>query len=322
MWLNRALFGISPAEASFASRGFQDTTPVKRAHLEHIGHTFIFGYLAGLEAGDLEALAERLNGVDAEFRGFAFEGAAMGLALTDHVWRRRSPKFERFLRGPAAMHRYMLHVGYGWAVARLLWLRRDPERVRRRHDEYLGWLIPDGYGFHEGYFHWRSAVMEMKRPRGVGGYAARVFDQGLGRSLWFFNGANVERTVACIGRFASERQADLWSGVGLAASYAGGVGEEELNALLRCGEQYRGHLAQGAAFAAKARYFACIATPHTEVACRVLCGMTAFEAAAVTDAALRAVQAAGSAGEPYEAWRGEIRAQFENHHKICAIVGK
>jgi enediyne biosynthesis protein E3 len=323
MWLNRALFSISLSEASFARRKFQDTTPAKRAHLEHIGRTFIAGYLAALEAGEVEALAERLNGVDAEFRGFAFEGAAMGLAVTDHVWRRRSAKFERFLRGPAAMHRYMLHVGYGWAVARLPWLRRDPERVRRRHGEYLGWLIADGYGFHEGYFHWRSAVIDMKRPRGVRGYATRAFDQGLGRALWFFNGADVERAAACIGRFASERQPDLWSGIGLAATYAGGAGKEELKALLRGGEEYRSHLAQGAAFAAKARHFAGIGTPHTETACRVFCGMPAFEAAAVTDGALQAVQRGGrEGGEPYEAWRAEIRAQFENHHKICAIVGK
>jgi enediyne biosynthesis protein E3 len=321
MWLNRVLFGISPEEASFARRGFERTAPEKRDHLEQIGRTFISGYLTALDERDVEALADRLNQTPAEFRGFAFEGAAMGLALTDHLWP-RAQRFRQFLEAPAAAHRYMLHVGYGWAVARLPWLRRNIERVRRNRDRYLGWLILDGYGFHEGYFHWRSAVMEMRRPRTLSGYAARVFDQGLGRSLWFFNGADAGPVNACIAQFPVDRRADLWSGIGLAATYAGGIGEDELRHLFDIAGEYRGHLAQGATFAAKARQLAGIATPHTDAACRILCGMPFSEAASVTDAALAAIQRGACAGEPYEAWRSQIRAQFENHHKICAIVTK
>lgn len=312
MWLNRTVFGISPEEASFARRGFQATTPAKRSHLEHIGRVFISGYLAALETRELEPLALRLNQVDAEFRGFAFEGAAMGLALTDHIWRRRPPKFKQFLDGPAAGHRYMLHVGYGWAVARLPWLRGNAERALRRYDKYLGWLILDGYGFHEGFFHWRSAIAEMRVPRALSGYAARVFDQGLGRSLWFFNGADVERTASCVNRFVPKRRADLWSGVGLAATYAGGITEPELSELPRLANEYRSHLAQGAAFAAKARHFAGIETPHTELACRVLCGTSCSQAALLTDSAFATVGRLGASDQPYEAWRSEIRAQLRN----------
>ncbi|HEX3683876.1 MAG TPA: DUF1702 family protein [Bryobacteraceae bacterium] len=310
-WLNRALFGISPDEASFARRGFQDTTPAKRAHLEQIGRTFISGYLASLEARALDALDERLNAVAAEFRGFAFEGAGMGLALTDRFWRRRSPRFEQFLAGRGAAHCYMLHVGYGWALARLPWLRRNPERVRRNYDERLGWLILDGYGFHEGYFHWRATIRDRRVPSTLSRAAARVFDQGLGRSLWFYNGADVERAAACIHRFAPQRRADLWSGLGLAATYAGGAGEQELSKLLHLADEYRSHLAQGAAFAAKARTLAGNETPHTGMACRLLCGVSCAQAAEVTDSALFAIQRSGIAGEPYEAWRSEIRSQLQ-----------
>jgi hypothetical protein len=321
MWLNRALFGISPEEASFARRGFEPAAPEKRDHLEHIGRTFITGYLAALQARDVELLAQRLNETAAEFRGFAFEGAAMGLALLDHVWR-RPQRFGQFLTGPAAAHRYMLHVGYGWAVARLPWLRRKAENVRRKHDPYLGWLILDGYGFHEGYFHWRTATIGMRRPRALSGYAARVFDQGLGRSLWFFNGADVGRVNACITRFPMERRADLWSGIGLAATYAGGVNEEELRDLARIAKEYTSHVAQGAAFAAKARLLAGIATPHTEAACRAFCGVPAAQAASATDAALLSVGGSSGPGERYERWRAEIRTQFEHILKNPAIVGK
>src|ERR1700761_6493057 len=127
MWLNRAIFGISPEEATFARRGFRDAEPAKRAHLEQIGRTFIAGYLAGLEARDVVSLAQRLDRTPPELRGFAYEGAAMALALTDHVWRRRSQRFIQFLDGPASAHRYMLYVGHGWGVARVPWLRRNWE---------------------------------------------------------------------------------------------------------------------------------------------------------------------------------------------------
>jgi hypothetical protein len=311
MWFNRVLFGISPDEASFQRRGFQDTAPAKRTHLENIGRTFISGYLAALETSELETLTQRLNAVTSEFRGFAFEGAAMGLALTDRVWRRRSQRFAQFLEGPAAAHRYMLYVGHGWAVARIPWLRRNTENARRNLDSYLGWLVVDGYGFHEGYFHWRSTVTNMLVPRGLCGYAARVFDQGLGRSLWFCNGADVERAAACINGFIPSRRPDLWSGLGLAATYAGGVSESELSELPRLASEYRSHLAQGAAFAAKARHFAGIQTPHTEIACRLLCGLSSLQAAALTDSALAGVQRSRLGAEPYEAWRSEIRAQLQ-----------
>ena len=318
MWLNRAIFGISPEEATFARRGFRDAEPAKRAHLEQIGRTFIGGYLAGLEARDVASLAQRLDETAPELRGFAFEGAAMALALTDHVWRRRSQRFGQFLDGPASAHRYMLYVGHGWAVARVPWLRRNWENAGRIHDTYLRWLILDGYGFHEGYFHWRSTVEQMLLPRALSGYAARVFDQGLGRSLWFFNGADVDRAAVCINRFAPGRRADLWSGLGLAATYAGGADEEELSRLLHLAGEYRGHLAQGAAFAAKARHVAGIQTPHTEMACRLFCGMPCSQAASVTDSALAVVQSARIEGHLYEAWRSEIRAQLVTDRTVVS----
>jgi hypothetical protein len=53
--------------------------------LERIGRTFLEGYHASLEEDEPGRLVDRLDGVEPEFRGFAFEGAAMGLALADHL---------------------------------------------------------------------------------------------------------------------------------------------------------------------------------------------------------------------------------------------
>ena len=116
--------------------------------------------------------------------------------------------------------------------------------------------------------------------------------------------ADPDRIAATVGSFAPERRADVWSGVGLAATYAGATDEDGLRRLLGLAWPFRAHLAQGAAFAAKARLRAGNAVPHVERACAVLCECGAVEAAAVTDRALAA------AGGSYERWRGEIRAAF------------
>jgi hypothetical protein len=198
----------------------------------------------------------------------------------------------------------MLHIGAGWALARM---RRPIEPMLARTDPLLGWLAADGYGFHEGYFHPGRTVEQQRVPARIGGYARRVFDQGLGRSLWFVRGADVERLAATIAGFDPARRADLWSGVGLACAYAGGVPRDAIDALRSLAGAFAGELAQGAAFAAKARERAGNPAEHTDAACRVLCGRSAVSAAAVTDEALASLSPEG--GEPtYEAWRRRIRS--------------
>src|SRR5690349_3300075 len=132
----RCLFGLSPEEATFARRGFYVGDSGARQHLEHIGQTFLVGYHLGLEVDALDRLALRLNTVDAEFRGFAFEGAAMALALLDILTPWRRDRWPVFVGGPAAAHIYMVHVGLGWALARL---GRRVERPLARLDPLLGW---------------------------------------------------------------------------------------------------------------------------------------------------------------------------------------
>ncbi len=69
----------------------------------------------------------------------------------------------------------------------------------------------------------------------------------------------------------------------------------------------RGQLAQGAAFAAKARERAGIPSTHTDLACRILCGMPAEDAARATDVALVDLPADGVL-PAYEVWRQRIQA--------------
>jgi hypothetical protein len=101
----------------------------------------------------------------------------------------------------------------------------------------------------------------------------------------------------------------LWSGVGLASAYAGGVALAALAALHQAAGEFRPELAQGAAFAAKARQRAGNPAPPTESACRLICGMGADEAARVTDQTLEGLPADGEL-PAYEQWRQRIRDRF------------
>jgi hypothetical protein len=307
LWrLGRSLFRIPMEQATFARRGFVVDDGPARRRLESIGCTFLTGYQAALDEPEAEQLVEQLHCVDAESRGFAFEGAAMALALLDLLTPWKHDRWQSFMNAGATEHQYMAHVGVGWAMARLQRWRKHFPPLR---DPLLRWLAIDGYGFHEGYFYWRRFIRSHALPERLQGYALRVFDQGLGRSIWFVEAADVMRISMTIASFPRSRHADLWSGVGLACAYAGGADQRQVEALCSIAASARPELAQGAAFAAKTRQRARNLTSHTELACQVLCRMSAEAAAEITDITLRSLP--GDEAVPsYEVWRGRIQNYF------------
>ena len=302
----RGLFGLPLAETSVEQRGFQVVTDEMRARLEQVGGTFLDGYHAVLVSHAPAVLAARLNSVDAELRGFAFEGAAMGLALLDTLSPWRPNRVTSFLSEAGKAHAYMVHVGVGWVWARFPFGFR---RFRRRLDPLLSWLAFDGWGFHEGFFHWPKYVAGQPPPRRLAGYERRVFDQGLGRSWWFVNGGNPELIALTIVGLPAERRPDMWSGVGLAATYAGLASQSVLRDLSDLAGPSWPQLAQGAAFAAKARQRAGNLTPYTELAANVLCGSSAADAARLCDTTLEDLPA-NSSQPAYEIWRQRIQQHF------------
>jgi hypothetical protein len=257
------ILGIDPDAASFARRGFPETEASSQRRLEEVGRTFIEGYRRALDEPNAQPLAERLAEIEPERRGWAFEGAAMGLTMLDLTTPWKHTRMKQFLQGPARAHVYMAHVGIGWALARL---RRGVGKLPRYVDPLLRWLVVDGYGFHEGYFHPKQYIHGCKTSKKMDGYAERAFDHGLGRSIWFVGGADVDRVTTIIEEFSVARRRDLWAGVGLACAYAGGVGASSLEKLQVNAGKYMPHIRQGVAFAAKARERAVNPAAHTDLA--------------------------------------------------------
>src|SRR5262245_46073007 len=121
--LRTLALGISVDEASFAKRGFSCSSARTRNRLEQAGRHFIEGYRAALADGRPGLISTSLASIPLEFRGFAFEGAAMAFTLLDGLtpWRRN--RIHEFIQDAGEPHIYMAHVGAGWALARLPHLR-------------------------------------------------------------------------------------------------------------------------------------------------------------------------------------------------------
>ncbi len=254
-----------------------------------------------------DALVPKLDAYDEELRGFAYEGAGVGLAALDTwlPWRRRT---REFVTGPGARYLYAIYLGAGMSLARM---HRNPEPFRVRLDDPLfSWVVLDGYGFHEGFFAHDRYVTAQQLPARVTGYGLRAFDQGLGRSMWFSTGATVTGVSSAIGAFPRRRRPDLWSGVGLACGYTGGVDHDTLEQLRSAAGDHLGDLKVGVVVAAKARHMVGNLAGHNEAACQVLCGMASEDAAVIADVAVPDLPAYG-ADPAYEIWRQGIRNQLD-----------
>ncbi|RIV40262.1 DUF1702 family protein [Micromonospora radicis] len=307
--LRRRVMTPDISETRCDVRGFHVTDEATRVRLETVGSSFLTGFGEAAQARVAADVQTPLDRLAPTWRGFAYEGAAMALAIRDAL-PGSGRRVADFLAGPGDPHVYMAYVGVGWAMARLPRFRWSRLYAP---DPLLRWLVLDGYGFHQAYFHTRRYVDQRYREETFpwpgddpGGYAVRAIDQGIGRASWFVVGADPDRLARLFAGFAEPRRPDLWAGAGLAATYAGGADEAGLRRLRESAGPYRGDLAQGSAFAAGARVRAGLVVPHNQTATQVLCGLSTEAASAVTDETRTGVGPAD--GMPaYEVWRQRIR---------------
>lgn len=304
--LRRKILTPDVSATSLDKRGFHKKDPESQELLERIGTVFLGGYANAVEASSVQDARDRLALVPHRFRGFAYEGAGMGYAMLDGLpfWHRHH--VDDFLAGPAEDQVYIVYCGVGWAMARLPRFRWPaPDSL----DPLLRWLALDGYGFHQAYFRTRRYVHEHYQaphfpwPAGEArAYANRAVDHGIGRALWFVGCTDVDEVARLVSGFPAARHADLWAGIGLAATYACGAAEHDLARLATLSGEHRPLLAQGAAFAAEARVRAGLVIPQTEVATEVLCG-TDPETAARVSVEARPARVSNGAVPSYELWR-------------------
>jgi enediyne biosynthesis protein E2 len=304
---------------TFAHRGFPGAESSAAQHLELIPQSVICGFEWGIEQRTLWDVERRLETVSPDNRGFAYEGAAMAYAVRDAMAGGRGTRTKELLEGPGLPHIFLTYIGIGFAMARLprvLWRNIMPDLEGVPFFPTMSWLAVDGYGFDRAYFHTRHVVDEQRPYKpypwaGRADYFPRAADQGLGRALWFIHGALPDRVAAAVAAFPRERRADLWSGVGLAATFAGGSDASGLARVRDAAGPYADEVALGSVFAATARLAAGHVPEHSTLGVEVLTGGSVQDAAMLAASTAVEYGEAGPGEDPtYEVWRARIRERF------------
>ncbi|MFI2008383.1 DUF1702 family protein [Streptomyces jumonjinensis] len=315
--LRRLVMAPSLRDVSFAGRGFAVPETAATRQLESIPQAVVTGFEWGVDARDLWEIERRLSLVDPEVQGFSYEGATMAFVIRDAMGPGRGRRTRELLTGAGRRHIFLNYIGIGFAMARLprvLWKKVMPELDGEDFYPPMSWLAVDGYGFDRAYFDTDRYVRDQRLDTPYGwdghpGYFRRAVDQGIGRALWFIDGARTDHVAAAVNAFAVERRPDLWAGVGLAATFAGCSTAADLAALRESAGDLRGHVAQGSVFAAKARHFSGAVPEHTRSALHALASITVETAALLADDCAPPAEREGEI-PTYELWRRAVRGKL------------
>lgn len=280
--------------------------------LGRVPKAVVHGFEQSLGSRTSEELHDRLSLVEPSLRGFAYEGATMGCAVLDASSAGPGRRARAVMTGPGAPYLFLNYIGLGFALARLprrAWARVQPDLPTDKYHPVMSWLVIDGYGFDRAYFNADKYIGRQRQDKAVdwngqgAGYFHRAADQGIGRVLWFKAGGETAAVRRSIEAFAPDRRADLWSGIGLAATFAGQ--SDGLGRLVEASGGYWADLAIGTAFAAKGRHAAGWVPSWTEEAVREATGLTTESLVQLVDGIQVGGQGAGMESG-YEFWRVEI----------------
>ncbi len=282
-------------------RAVPGSHPDTRDHLLHRAHAFVTGaHLYGRAPDDPHRALVR---VPAAYRGFAYEGAGLVAALADLAGVGTRGRLRLLLDGDGSRYRHLVHVGAGWALS-IARLPHPPVLVGL--DPLLRWLALDGWGFHRQFFDpsgtldrlWRLPATDRNQLRAA----------GVGRALWFTRACDLASIRDDITHAPQAFAASLWSGVGLAACYAGRPEPISTAELLEQAGPSVGALGQGALFGAAAT--AAHGLPFTASQVQLLAGFgwQPWQATSLTEEASADLATAGAPVSAMELWRARLRA--------------
>ncbi|HQW93203.1 MAG TPA: DUF1702 family protein [Ferruginibacter sp.] len=229
--------------------------------IESIQSVFLETQLFYATHNDINGLVSYMEHIPVDFRSIAFESASMAIAIKDLERGGELTDWVKYVSGPAQEHQAQVYVGLGWAIAKLK-LPFLPVVEKIENDYHF--RVADGCGYYDGSFRQRQTVLSLQLPAYLPQAALCMYDQGVGRSLWYSCRADIHKVKNKIEGFPAERQAALWRGMGIAVAYVGGCDDAYLETVW----QYAGangiQLAYGAALAARSRMKANTMTTDTD----------------------------------------------------------
>lgn len=243
--------------------------------IERIRSIFLDTQLFYAKHNDMPALIGYLENTEKEFRSIAYESASMAIALKDFENNQDLNNWLFYAKVPALIHEAQVYVGLGWAIAKL---NLPFLSVVKKLEFRLYYRVADGCGYYDGTFRQRQTVINRQLPVYLPEVAMPIYDQGVGRSLWYTSNADINMIRSKVEHFPASRHADLWRGIGIAVAYVGGCDEDTLKILLQYAATNRIQLACGAALAARSRMKANSMTIDTDQCSRLWFTLTASEA--------------------------------------------
>lgn len=301
--LKNALFGLSREEGSFARHRFPGCRSQAREHLEGVIHTFIDGYNLALAEPNLFDLHARIDSsFPRAYAGFAYEGAGLYLALADLMAPQSVSRLRHFTCDIVPEHDFITSVGAGFAIARVPLGLRRLSSYRSRLNPMTAWCLVDGYGFHQGFFHWERYIRRLQTaPPAFDAQDAALFDAGVGRAMWWVFGGNAEDIAAAIAQFRPSRQGEMWTGIGTALAYANGSNAGTSQRLIELSGGFHNDFLSGILLAAHMREKGGNPAAWTADICSDRLGMSVSEASAVVTVELDSW---------LESWRGSQSDQW------------
>lgn len=205
-------------------------------NIETIVKTFQRGRKLTEQELGLDELIAELNKFDSRYRSVAFEGASMGVGLSNsiEIWKAYLNATEK--------HKTQVHIGLGWAIAEQ---QLNPKETLNHIEPDFRIKVFDGYGYWFGLFRKRLTIRTQQIPSEITTEIQPGFDQGVGRAIWYVAKGEVPKAVNIINHFNESRRANLWQGIGVASTYVGGCSEYELAELLNASEEFSENLNSG-----------------------------------------------------------------------------
>jgi len=227
---------------------------------ENIRAVFLETQLFYAKHDNMPALIEYLEHTEKEFSSIAYESASMAIALKDFEADTFPHRWLLFANGAAAAHQAQVYVGLGWAIAKSNFSFLT---AVKKLDPQFYFRIADGCGYYDASFKRRQVIINQQQPAYLPAAAMPMYYQGVGRSIWYTEKADIHQIRCKIESFATERHADLWRGIGIAVAYVGGCNDDDLKTLFKYASVNGFQLACGAALAARSRTLANTMTADT-----------------------------------------------------------
>ncbi len=249
-YIPRFIFHVSEFEKQIRRRSHTNTLGKKADWIWTVSESYFYGYNQGLVAGkSFDTLKQRLDNIDPELRGFAYEGAGTALALLEVISPFHKKDLKIFLNKYAKNHYKTTSAGIGIAYARI---GASLKKKLLNFDTETAEFIIDGYAFYYGCLK-NIDFMNITPPYWMTENQQQVFIRGFGRSLWFRVNGNIGDAAKIIKKCNEADQEILWKGLAIGCAYAGKLLANELSLFQHYANKHLTSIVEGFYIAYEAR---------------------------------------------------------------------